>query len=249
MSTTLALLLFLCCVGASSAFQQKLIFDGMSLPVDWNFTTQFFPNLTIEAAAVTFRFNSAYLPLSVAVIGKNKTDPMTNALFAKYTDGYIKTAIQTPVPKGYLHFGDGDDLANLPLVMKTNTFFMASIRSGPNRTFEVDPFGKRGSTYFSKFISCLKFTVHRVSATFDSKMNVIDMKVYSSLDPNTELTGISMQKKAVLLIYQCSYYAQNIHASVHVSEVNFLSFKSAIYFVREHPKNLSSNLPSTLALP
>lgn len=231
MFAPIAILVFLSCAVAGNGFEQKLIFDGMSLPVDWNFTTKFFPNLTFAAASVTTQFNVAYIPLSVATIGKNKTDPTTKMLYSKYQEGYIKTAILTPFPEGYLHFGDGDDFANLPHLLKNNVFFMASVISASNKTFKIDPFGKRGQTYFSQFIANLKFTVPRVSATFDSEMNVINMKVYSSLNPNTELTGYSLQKKAVLLIYQCSYYAQNIHASVHVSE--------QIFFIStQAPKNL-----------
>ena len=212
-------LILLSCAVAGSSFQQNLVYEGVSVPVDWSFSTTFFPNLTLEASEVTRRFNVAYGSLSLALVGKNKTDPATKTLFDKYNEGYIKTTIQPLLPKGYLHFGNGDDLANLPHVLKTNVFFMASLRSGPNGTLQIDPFGRRGSTHFSKFTACLQSSVPRVSATFDSEMSVMDMKVYSSLDPKIELTGYTLQQKALLLLYQCSYYAQNIHATLHVSQV------------------------------
>ena len=93
---------------------------------------------------------------------------------------------------------------------------MASLRSGPNMTFEIDPFGVRGTTYFSQLTACLKNSVPRVRAVFDSQMNIVSLQVLDST--GRLLRGYTKEKAATLLLYQCSYYAQNIHASTHVSE-------------------------------
>ena len=90
------------------------------------------------------------------------------------------------------------------------------------RSFEIDPFGKSGVTFMSRMIACLDDRVPRVEASFDGDMNLIDMKVFNATNPTVELTGFDKQSAATALLYQCSYYAQNIHATTHVSQCKYL---------------------------
>jgi hypothetical protein len=88
-------------------------------------------------------------------------------------------------------------------MFRTNSFFMGSLRSGPNMTYEVDPFGKHEVTYFSQLTACMLNKTTRVSATLDSDMNIIKMKVYNATNPKKELTGYTKEQAATLLLYQC----------------------------------------------
>ena len=199
-----------------TSFKQNLVLDGVSLPVNFSSSTEFFPALTAQSKLVTGTFYVQNVPYLNSIVGKNKTDPQVTAVFEKYLKNYVNFTIKPDLPTDYLYFGNNVNYQNAPYIFKTNSFFMASLRSGPNKTFEIDPFGKRGTTYFSQLTACLKNSVPRVSAVFDFKMNIISLQVYDST--GRLLRGFSDEKAATLLLYQCSYYAQNIHASTHVSE-------------------------------
>lgn len=211
--------IFLCLgyIAVGNSFQQNLVLDGVSLPVDWSSSVNYFPALTAQSALVTGQFLGNNTNTILSIIGKKKTDPNTKKIFAGLHEAYVDFTIEPNLPDGYLYFGNGDDLKNLPYMLKTNAFFMAAVRSGPNRTFEIDPFGNKGSTYFSQLTACLKNTVPRVSATFDPLLKVLSLKVFNSSDPTTELTGYTQEQAATYLLYQISYFAQNVHASTHVS--------------------------------
>lgn len=208
------------CIVACSSFQQNLVIEGISLPVDFSSSVNYFPALTAKAAAATNEFLGNYSATAMGIIGKKKSDPETLKIFAKYHQAYVDFTIKPTIADGYLYFGAGNDFDNVPYLFRSNAFFMASLRSGPNLTFEIDPFGKSGSTYFSQLTSCLHISVPRVSATFNSKLNIIKLRVYNSSDPDTELTGYSQELAATYLLHQCSYFAQNVHASAHVSRLH-----------------------------
>lgn len=178
-----------------------------------------FTFMAAEAAISTARFFAIHASEIKTLIGMNKSDPVTGQNVDEFvTAGYAKTAFSPTFPQDCMHFGYRKNNDNLPDTFKTNPFFMASLRSGPGMTFEIDPFGKRGSTYFSRFIACLGPTVLRVSATFDYSMTiVIDLKVFNSSDSNNEMTGFTEETAATLLLHQSSFYAQNIHTLIHVS--------------------------------
>jgi hypothetical protein len=160
--------------------------------------------------------------------GQVKTDASSVNEFNEFHRDYVNYAIKpnspfdiaNTLPEGYKYFGNGDNFKNLPYFMKTNPFFTASLRSKAGAGFEIDPFGKSGETPMSMMISCLDDRVPRVEASFDAEMNLISMKVFSATDPNKELTGFDSKMVATALLYQCSYYAQNIHATTHVSQCN-----------------------------
>ena len=199
-----------------TSFKQNLILDGVSLPVDFSYSAAFFPALTAQSRNVTATFFAQNVPYFTSIVGKNKSDPQVTAVFEKYLKNYVNFTIKPDLPSDYMHFGNNVNYQNVPYIFRTNSFFMASLRSGPNMTFEIDPFGKRGVTYFSQLTACLKSSVPRVSAVFDSKMNIVSLQVYDSSGRISR--GFSDEKAATLLLYQCSYYAQNIHTSTHVSK-------------------------------
>ena len=199
-----------------TSFKQNLILEGVSLPVNFSYSAAFFPALTAQSRNVTATFFAKNVPYFTSIVGKNKTDPQVTAVFEKYLKNYVNFTINPDLPTDYMHFGNNVNYQNVPYIFKTNSFFMASLRSGPNMTLEIDPFGKRGTTYFSQLTACLRNSVPRVSAVFDFKMNILNLQVYDST--GRLLRGFSNEKAATLLLYQCSYYAQNIHASTHVSE-------------------------------
>jgi hypothetical protein len=205
------------CFSTGCSFQQDLVFDGVSLPVDFSSSVDYFPALTTEAAAVTAQFVSNNTPTIMSIIGMKKSDPMALKVFTDVHKNYVDSTIKPNLSCDYSYFGNNENYLNAPYVFKANSLYLASLRSGPNMTFEIDPFGKSGTSYFSQLTACLSNTVPRVSATFDSKMNIVSLKVYNATDPGTELTGYTKEKAATLLLYQCSYFAQNVHAVTHVS--------------------------------
>ena len=185
----------------------------------------YFSRFIASFYSMTARFFATYAHQTQILININKSDRFEN-------DGYAKTSISQVFPEDYMHFGYGKNYDKLPHTFKTNAFFMASLRSGSSMTFEIDPFGKHGSTYFSRLIACLDSTVLRVSATFDDSMTkVMDLKVYNSSDPNTELTGYSQESAATLLLHQSSFYAQNVHTVIHVSKEIADELKSALHIL------------------
>jgi hypothetical protein len=224
MNAILPIIISLGYIASSSSFQQNLVLDGVSLPVDWSSSVNYFPALTAQSALVTAQFLGNNSATILSIVGKKKSDPQTKKIFEGLQKAYVDFTIPQNLPAGYLYFGNGDDLKNLPYMLKTNAFFMAAVRSGPNKTFEIDPFGNKGSTYFSQLTACLKNTVPRVSGTFDPLLNVLNLKVYNSSDPTTELTGYTQEQAATYLLYQISYFAQNVHASTHVSCESCLFF-------------------------
>ena len=214
---------FFSCFSLGSSFQQNLILEGVSLPVNFSSSVSYFPALTAQSALVTGTFfanNSVYWE---RLTGMNKSDPTATAIFKEYLQNYVDLTIVPKLPSDYLYFGNNNNYENVPYVFKTNSFFMPSLRSGPNNTFEIDPFGKRGITYFSQFTALLKSSVPRVKAIFDSKMNIVNLKVYNS--SGTLIEGVTKEMAATLLLYQCSFFAQNIHTSAHVSNESIIQDK------------------------
>jgi hypothetical protein len=205
-------------------FVEDLVLEGVKLPVDSSSSINHFLTLTGTSQFMIVKFLATSLSDITSIVGLTKTDPKAIEIFEEYHRDYVKFAVApkgpyavaNTLPEDYRYFGNGKNLENLPYFFKSNPFFIASVRSKPDSTFEIDPFGKSGSTYFSDLIACLDNSAPRVAATFDSKMNIKEMRVFNAQDPNKELTGISKEKAATLLLYQCSYYAQNIHATTHV---------------------------------
>jgi hypothetical protein len=204
--------------------KKDLVLEGVKLPVDSSSSINHFLTLTGTSQFMIVKFLATSLSDITSIVGLTKTDPKAIEIFEEYHRDYVKFAVApkgpyavaNTLPEDYRYFGNGKNLENLPYFFKSNPFFIASVRSKPDSTFEIDPFGKSGSTYFSDLIACLDNSAPRVAATFDSKMNIKEMRVFNAQDPNKELTGISKEKAATLLLYQCSYYAQNIHATTHV---------------------------------
>lgn len=212
-----SIVVFLGCIVAGSSFQQNSVLEGISLPIDFSSSIYYFPALSVAAATSTKEFQGNYTSVILTLVGKEKSDPQTQQIFKNLHQDYVDYAVKQDLPNGYLFFGNNNNYDNLPYVFKTNAFYTAALRSGPNMTFEIDPFGKRGTTYFSQLTACLSNKLPRVHAIFDSKMNVKKLKVYNATNPTKELTGYSPDEAATFLLYQCSYFAQNVHASIHVS--------------------------------
>jgi hypothetical protein len=208
------IVVFLSCIVASSS--KDLVLDGVSLPVDITPSLGYFPALFAQSAANVDGFLANYGNDILSLIGKNKTDPAAHKVFEDLHQHYVDLKIKPDLPAGYLFFGDNKNYEIVPHMFKTNAFFISLLRSGPNSTLEIDPFGKRGSTYFSQLTALLTNKQPRVSATFDSSMNIIKMTVFNSTTKRV-LTGYTKEQAATLLLYQCSYAAQNVHVTSHVS--------------------------------
>lgn len=207
--------------------KEDLVFKGVRLPLEGNEFLSSFLSLTGTSQFTVVKFLRTSAGNINNIDGKEKADAKSAAVFSDFHKDYVSYAI-TPnnqfdiantLPEGYKYFGNGDNFKNLPYFMKTNPFFAASLRS-KGSGFEIDPFGKSGETMMSQITACLGDKVPRVEASFDADMNLIGMKVFSAKDPNVELTGFDKKTAASALLYQCSYYAQNIHATTHVSQCN-----------------------------
>ena len=205
------------CISVGSSFQQNLVIEGVSLPVDFSSSVNYFPSLTAAAAFQTgqFLFNNSRAFMSF--VGMNKTDPRALGVFENIHKAYSDNTIKQNLPSDYLYFGNNNNYKNVPYMFKTNSFFIPSLRTGPHNTFEIDPFGVRETTYFSQLMACLSHTVPRVKAVFDSKMNIVSLKVYNASDPSTQLTHYTDEQAATFLLYQGTFFAQSVHAVSHVS--------------------------------
>lgn len=205
------------CIAAGSSFQQNLVLDGVSLPVDITPAADYYPAQSAKFDSYGKQFFGNHTPEIFSVIGMSKTDPATLKIFDNLHRYYVDLKIRPDLPDGYSFFGENKNYENAPYMLKSNAFFFPTLRSGPNMTFEVDPFGKSGTTYFSQLTACLTIKQPRVSATFDSQMNIIKLKVYNATNPNKALTGYTREQAATLLLYQCLYTAQTVHIAEHVS--------------------------------
>ena len=209
--------------------RKNLVLEGVKLPVEPSSSINNFLTLTGTSQYLIVKFLASSVSDITSIVGLSKNDQKAVDIFENFHRDYVKFAVEpkgpyavaNTLPADYRYFGNGRNLENVPYFFKNNPFFIASVRSRPDSTFEVDPFGKSGSTYFSEIISCLDNSAYRVAATFDSKMNLKEMKVFNALDPSKELLNISKEKAATLLLYQCSYFAQNIHATTHVRNKNY----------------------------
>ena len=205
--------------------KKNLVLPGVKLPLDVKSSINNFLTLTGTSQYMVVKFVASSLSDIGSIVGKPKNDAKSVEIFEEFHRDYVKFAIEpsgpfavaNALPADYRYFGDGVNFDNLPYFFKTNPFFIASVKSNSDSTFEIDPFGEAGITHFSEVTSCLAKHVPRVKATFDSKMNLMSMRVLDARDPTKEVTGISQERAATLLLYQCSYYAQNIHATTHVS--------------------------------
>jgi hypothetical protein len=205
-------------------FQKALILDDVQLPIEYSESISTFLTLTGTSQFSILKFLAANAGDLLSIGGLNKTDPKTFAKFEEFHQDYVNYAIKprgpfdisNTLPEDYKYFGNGNNLENTPYFFKTNPFFTASLRSNDDTTFVVDPFGKFGTTYMSEIVACLDVSVPFVEATFSSDMQLLDMKVYNKTNPNDEIQGYSRELAATALLYQCSYYAQNVHATTHV---------------------------------
>ena len=216
MIALIPVVVFLGCIGAGSSFQQNLVLEGVSLPVNDTSSIGYFPAQSAKLNSYSAQFLGNYTSDILSVIGKSKADPATLKVFEDLHRHYVDLKIKPDLPDGYLFFGENKNYENAPYILKSNAFFFAALRSGPDMTFEIDPFGKRGTTYFSQLTACLTIKQPRVSATFDSRMNFITLKVYNATNPKKELTGYTREQAATLLLYQCAYFAQSVHIADHV---------------------------------
>ena len=205
-------------------FQKALIFDDVILPMEYSESISTFLTLTGTSQFSIIKFLAASVKDILSIGGLNKTDPKTIEKFEDFHRDYVNYAIKprgpfdisNTLPEDYKYFGNGNNLDSTPYFFKTNPFFTASLRSNDDSTFVVDPFGKFGTTYMSEIVSCLDDSIPRVEATFNSDMQLTDIKVFNKTNPNDEIQGYSKELAATALLYQCSYYAQNIHATTHV---------------------------------
>lgn len=217
MIASIPTVIFLGCIVAGSSFETKLFLDGISLPVNSTPSLSYFPAESAKVVGYSTQFLGNYSSDILSLAGKNKTDPSSFKLFKDINRYWVDFKIVPDLPDGYLFFGNGKNYENAPYFFKTNPFYIASMRSGPNMTFEIDPFGKRGVTYFSQMMACLSPTRPRVSATFDSRMNIIKLKVYNATNPKKELTCYTKEQAATFLLYQSTYFGQILHSTTHVS--------------------------------
>jgi hypothetical protein len=217
MIALISTVIFLGCIREGSSFQQKLFLDGISLPVNTTPSLTYFPAESAKVVSYSSQFLGNYSSDILSLAGKSKTDPSTYKLFDDVHQHWVDFKIIPDLPDGYMFFGNNKNYENAPYFFKTNPFYIASMRSGPNMTYEIDPFGKRGVTYFSQMMACLSSTVPRVSAIFDCRMNIIKLRVYNATNPKKELTGYTREQAATFLLYQSTYFGQILHSTSHVS--------------------------------
>ena len=205
--------------------KQNLIFPGVHLPNQYSESVSNFLTLTGTSQLVIVQFLASTVTRIGSIVGMSKDDEKSvkafNDLHGEFVDFAIKKqgpfATSNTLPEDYMYFGNGSNYANLPFFLRTNPFFTASLNSVSDKSFEIDPFGKSD---MAELISCLHDSVPRVAATFDLQMNLKTIKVYNASDPKIELTNYNKEEAATALLYQCSYYAQNIHATTHVRHIS-----------------------------
>jgi hypothetical protein len=139
---------FLSCIAEGSSFQQNLALEGVSLPVNFTLSLAYFPALSAETASNVSMFFANYGSDIACLAGKSKTDPATLKLFDDVQQHFLNIKIVPDLPAGYKFFGDNKNYENALYFFRTNSFFFTTLRSGPGNAFEIDPFGKCGTTDF-----------------------------------------------------------------------------------------------------
>ena len=207
--------------------KEDLILDGVKLPFKFAEAISVFLTMTGESEIILLKFLFHNISAINKIQGMLKSDEKSKKHISMLHDKFVDYAVKqngmghttspdhTLLPADYKYFGTDNNYDNMKYFMKFNPFFAASLRSNGD-TFEVDPFGKLGDTYMSNLLKCLDVTQPRVAAVFDANMVCVSLKVYSVKNPDVELKEYTAEKAATLLLFQCSYYAQLIHATTHV---------------------------------
>lgn len=171
-------------------------------------------------------------PLLRKVVGKPKRDldgfidyEAFNAAYNTYvTDSCFNRVGNEFLPKDYHYFGVYDGVGTMEAFLKYNPYIGASLNAkvsslfGWLTGFEIDPYD---DSLFSKFVADLTDDIPRVVVKLDCQLKVTEMKVYigKTLETRRDVTHLYSKKDdiAYMALYQILYYAQNIHASTHVS--------------------------------
>jgi len=135
------------------------------------------------------------------------------------------------LPKNYNYFGIYDGVGTMEAFLKYNPYIGASLKAkvllGVLTEFEIDPYA---DSLFSSFVADLTEDVPRVVVKLNRKLKVTEMKVYlgKTLETRKDVSHLySNNDKAYMALYQILYYAQNVHASTHVSSNTVLHLDHA----------------------
>jgi hypothetical protein len=171
-------------------------------------------------------------PLLGKVVGKPKRHldgsinyEVFNAAYNTYvTDSSFNRVGNEFLPKDYNYFGVYDGVGTMEAFLKYNPYIGASLNAkvswlfGWLTGFEINPY--YDDSLFSKFVADLTDDIPRVVVKLDCQLKVTEMKVYlgKTLETRRDVTHLySKDDMAYMALYQILYYAQNIHASTHVS--------------------------------
>lgn len=240
--------------GIISEFRKTIVKPAVRLVFPKSDTTTIFPDVTLpkqefrgqsrsEARYMTGTSqvkiittgSRSLLPLLRRVVGKKKknADGSNNFdIFNKYYEEFAKLNIikegqNSYLPKDYKHFGVDDGIGNLQTFLRYNPFFASALTS-TSTGFEIDPYSSNKATLFASLTESLNDDIPRVVATFDKNLIVTSMNVYTGKDAGSKVellsSSFSEDDKAYMLLYTLIHYAQNIHATTHVS------YKSIRYY-------------------
>lgn len=146
-------------------------------------------------------------------------------------DAWIKTTLDGTVGNhpDYKHFGTDDNCAKtLAYLVKTDPFF-ASALTKTHFGFELRSFDKKDpdakdekASSFRKLVSNLDGAGHRVNFYFNSDMEITSYRVYDDVTGSRIFQFLDGEKDEKLdywassAIYNTFFYAEAVHATIHV---------------------------------
>jgi len=144
--------------------------------------------------------------------------------------------LKSTVPSGsYKFFGREDNQAKaLTLLLKSNPF-MASALTAKGSGFELKSFDpdEKNPSHFLECLRTLNGVGRKVNFEFDRKMEIKSLEVFDE-EGQPILGELDVDKYACSALYNVLFYAQSLHATIHV--LHFLMTSALEDSSKEYPE-------------
>ena len=172
----------------------------------------------VDGENVLFAFLEEAFSKANVIVGKPKNFNEVKGLFESIQQFYLEKMVSKPVAEGYLYFGTGKNVETLALLLKHNPYFVSALQSDGSDGFRLS---STGDSWYSKILSVTSndANMRRIikDGSFDSHLRLKDGSNY---EESEDIAG--------QLLFALNYYAQNIHALLHVFHyVNVLAIGNA----------------------
>jgi len=147
------------------------------------------------------------------------------------------------LPHGYKHFGNDDKvIENISMWLKYNPFFTSTLtvkRNNGRINYHIISENPKDNevSFFSRIIGVMESSYVRVNAVFDENLTLKSIETYKD---HKLLEDVSTEQAGRYLLCLLVYYAQNIHAIIHIFHfVMILGIADSVEH-SEHMKNWAS---------